>query len=769
MSQSIDQVLRKAKRHASKGETDLAAQIFQSVLDKFPKNKRAIEGLQTLHRPKRKKAARQVGSSQGQIDGLIALYTRGKLQEVLTQSEALAAQFPSVAFFPNMLGVVHVDLGQREQAVECYAKALQIDPDFTEAQYNLGTALNDMGRYEEAVAHLTRAVELKPDFAAAHNNLGNALKALGKTAEAVASLTRALAIEPNAAHFHYNLGAAQNALGSPEAALESFARAVEIKPDYAEALNNLGAAQNAIGRPEEAASSLTRAVELRPDFAAAHSNLGAALTHLGKPEEAVAHYRQAVALDPDNNDSWQKFSALLGTVSFEEYNPQWGDIFLELLERKTVVRPVTIVKPVLALLRQHPAISKAQQISVGPDSEETLLEICNGLSEILLLLRILELAPVPDLAMEDLLRKLRKLLLLSGGGTTGGPTILSFQTSLALHCFANEYVFGESEEETAAVRALEAEIGQLFASGEGLDPGKIACLASYRPLHGYGWAHQVAVPESLKELFERQVHNVQEEASIRPEIRTLEQIRRQTSSAVRDQYEENPYPRWENTALHVRPYTIPALARSLDLKLTNDTVTFSDQPEILVAGCGTGQQALATATRFLDCKVLAIDLSLSSLSYAIRKTRELGITNIEYMQADILDLSSLEHQFDIVESSGVLHHMADPVAGWKILTSLLKPGGLMNIGLYSELARQHIVAARDMIAEIGLSNSLNDMLKFRASLCDPKSEAHARLKKITESGAFYSSSELRDLLFHVQEHRFTLPQIEKILGELGLT
>ena len=60
------------------------------------------------------------------------------------------------------------------------------------------------------------------------------------------------------------------------------------------------------------------------------------------------------------------------------------------------------------------------------------------------------------------------------------------------------------------------------------------------------------------------------------------------------------------------------------------------------------------------------------------------------MQADILGLSQLKQKFDIIESVGVLHHMDEPMAGWRTLTDLLKPSGLMKIGLYSDLARQHI-------------------------------------------------------------------------------
>ena len=57
---------------------------------------------------------------------------------------------------------------------------------------------------------------------------------------------------------------------------------------------------------------------------------------------------------------------------------------------------------------------------------------------------------------------------------------------------------------------------------------------------------------------------------------------------------------------------------------------------------------------------MAIDLSISSLKYAKRKTKELGIENIEYIQHDILDLKNLNRKFDIIECAGVLHHMNDP-------------------------------------------------------------------------------------------------------------
>ena len=135
------------------------------------------------------------------------------------------------------------------------------------------------------------------------------------------------------------------------------------------------------------------------------------------------------------------------------------------------------------------------------------------------------------------------------------------------------------------------------------------------------------------------------------------------------------------------------------------------------------------------------------------------------MQADILDLGKLGRQFDIVESAGVLHHMDDPLAGWRVLTDCLKPGGLMMIGLYSELARQHIVEMRQEISKAGIGSSDTAMKSFRKTVMTSGQNHH---KQILNFRDFYSLSELKDLLFHVQEHRFTIPQIQDCLSELGL-
>lgn len=88
---------------------------------------------------------------------------------------------------------------------------------------------------------------------------------------------------------------------------------------------------------------------------------------------------------------------------------------------------------------------------------------------------------------------------------------------------------------------------------------------------------------------------------------------------------------------------------------------------------------------------------------------------------------------------GVLHHMDSSVAGWRVLVDRLRPGGVTKIGLYKELARREIVKAQ----ATGLSTMVT-------------------------AQDFFTMSEFRNLVFHVQEHRFSLPRIQVILEVLGL-
>jgi SAM-dependent methyltransferase len=187
---------------------------------------------------------------------------------------------------------------------------------------------------------------------------------------------------------------------------------------------------------------------------------------------------------------------------------------------------------------------------------------------------------------------------------------------------------------------------------------------------------------------------------------------------------------------------------------------------VLIAGCGTGFEPIDLARMDPSLAITAMDLSRASLAHGMRVAEDLGLTQIRFVQGDILQLDQVQARFDVVTSTGVIHHMARPEDGLARLAGVLRPGGVVRLGLYSERARAVVRAAHDLIRQMGWTPVDVDIRAFRAHvLALPDDEPLAALK---ESADFYSLSGCRDLVFHVQEHRYTPPQLDELIAEAGL-
>ena len=635
--------------------------------------------------------------SSQQLQPIVNLFTQKRYKQTLSESSQMLKKFPNSIILFNIIGASNAALMQFDAAIESYKKALEIQPDYADANNNMGIAFNEMGDSIEAIDCFKNALKINPNHPDAYNNMGIAL----------------------------------NEKGESKAAIESYKKALKIRPDYADAHNNMGIALNENGDLELAIESYKKALEIKPDSAEAYFNMGVALkgVMLAKPISGLQ------------------------------------EIISSIIDRKNYVRPIDVSQASINLLKFEPIMKQLFEKHFLSEKKQSVDELISSLSKFPLLFKLMRVCPLPDLELEAVFTDIRFTLLTTVTHIENSPEVLQFQSVLALQCFTNEYVYNQNDEETRALEALEIEVREIFLKEKQPRPQLVLCLAAYKPLHQYQWCDLLNLNSTIEEVVTRQIFEPQQETLLKSNILVLQEITNKVSTKVSQQYEENPYPRWVNTGLVLNPAPISKAIKEQKLRLFDKVINVVDAPNILVAGCGTGQHSISTAARFKNAKVLAIDLSLSSLSYAERKTRELGFQNIDYMQADILDLDKLNRKFDIIESSGVLHHMDKPMAGWKILTDCLKPGGLMRIGLYSELARQHILKIRKEIKLTGIGASTAAIKSFRSDLINSNEEHHKRTQLTID---FFSLSELRDLLFHVQEHRFTIPQIKDCLSKLDL-
>jgi predicted O-linked N-acetylglucosamine transferase (SPINDLY family) len=200
------------------------------------------------------------------------------------------------------LGVALSRLGRLEEAAARYREALDRDPSYAEAHYNLAVVLSGAGDHAGAVAHYRYTLASRSGAADAENGLGVALKALGRTDEARGAFDRAIALRSDFAEAHNNLGNLLRDIGDGAAALTAFETAIAIRPDYPEAHGNLGNIHQDRADFALAVAAFDKALALKPDFPEVLFNKANALNQQALLSDAVGCYRRALALDPDNAD-----------------------------------------------------------------------------------------------------------------------------------------------------------------------------------------------------------------------------------------------------------------------------------------------------------------------------------------------------------------------------------------------------------------------------------------------------------------------------------
>ena len=324
---SVDQALIKAKSHAKKGKIEEAKKLYQTILQAFPKNKQAQQGLAVLNKPKQ--PATTQSPPQEVINQLINLYNQGQLAQVVEQAQALTEQYPEAFFIWNILGAAAAQTKQLDKAVTAFGKVITINPNYADAYNNMGNALKDQGKLEAAIAAYNKALSLKPDYAKAYNNMGNALLEQGKLEEAIAAYNKALSLKPDYADAYNNMGNALKDQGKLEEAIAAYNKALSLKPDYADAYYNMSNALKDQGKLEEAIAAYNKALSLKPDYAEAYNNMGNALQDQGKLEEAIAAYNKALSLKPDYAVAHRHLSSLV------KYKPEDTQVTLvgEIIER----------------------------------------------------------------------------------------------------------------------------------------------------------------------------------------------------------------------------------------------------------------------------------------------------------------------------------------------------------------------------------------------------------------------------------------------------
>ena len=324
--------------------------------------------------------------------------------------------------------------------------------------------------------------------------------------------------------------------------------------------------------------------------------------------------------------------------------------------------------------------------------------------------KLLRRTVVTDLPLERLLSAARSCYL---NWVLNDPPALTDQlplmASLACQCFNNEYIYPTTPIEESSLDVLQRRVSEdLVARNSIRLLPQIAVYGMYRSLYSLDSSRDLlGLDGDLKEVIQRQIAEPIEEDRLKRKIQSFGSVTDPISQAVRQQYEDFPYPRWFNLTMGGTTTFSEWIARKFPFLRSPEL----SHPQILIAGCGTGRHPLRIASLLPESTVLAIDLSRASLAYAMRQTERYRIANVEFLHGDLLFVSQLKRTFDCIEADGVLHHMDDPAAGMKALVAVLKPGGFMKVALYSKRAMAPLLEAQRLCSAITVGDRSPEKLR----------------------------------------------------------
>ena len=224
-----------------------------------------------------------------------------------------------------------------------------------------------------------------------------------------------------------------------------------------------------------------------------------------------------------------------------------------------------------------------------------------------------------------------------------------------------------------------------------------------------------------------------------PNLRLPSDARTET---VRQFYERAPFPGYRPSetlhGLYARAER-NAFARLVDRAIPGDA-------RIVEMGCGTGQMCLYLARA--DRLVVGADLTRASLVLGATAAARFGLNRVQFVETDLWHPGLKLGAFDVVYSSGVLHHTPDPRASFARLAQLARPGGVIVLGVYNVFAR---IPSR--LRRVAARFSRYRVVPFDPVLRDREHDPARR------------QAWLRDQYQHPEEHSHSIAEVQRWFAE----
>ena len=703
------------------------------------------------------------------------------------EDEAIEILNKTILDFPNdeqsyfNLGKIYQDLNQNKNALKNFEKAKSLKNDFFQADISMANIHLSNSDSAIALENLRNVKKSKPNLEGLNYLIGRAYFIENNYEESEDYLNKELIVNKNNSEAFFLLGEIFRNKNDSDSAIECYNESLKINQNEV-ALLNLTSCLIELNRFDEAELKLNTGIKSYPKNYWFYLNLADLYTKKGEFNKILSHCFKALEIYDELFKSSDKSSELSNfemnlalsisrvetnsiitqnTLPDDDYN-KISDFLKRIIKKDNF--DISILKNSFQnnILRKFLKFNIKSNKDLLDSKNEKFIKILNDeIFQHYLKNESVDLIYIENFLVEARSRFL-ELLAKNKFEKIKKEEIFKCLEGISLQCENNEYIWNISKNDLIN----RDHIYKLYKSSFSNDENYLIALASIDRLNTYELEILSSNSENnfdnlaLSEIYKRQIIDTKKEKSLQKDIRELNPVKDKVSEKVRSQYEQNPYPRWQMISLAKEQNYNFSIQRDIRPNKLGNTL-IGKNSRILIAGCGTGAHPIQVSQRAQDSKITALDLSKASISYGIRKSKELNIDNIEWIQGDILDSNLLNTKFDCIESVGVLHHMENPKKGFFALKQLLKPEGLFRLGLYSHKYKSQFFEVQKYIESKNYKSSIEDIRKVREYIKNSNSDICRKI--VTQLRDFYMTSDLRDLLLHEQEHFFSINQIKDLI------
>ena len=238
---------------------------------------------------------------QGKIDSVIDLFNNGKLNKAIEKIDLINLDYPNNPILFNLAGACFFGLGQYENAVKNYKKAISIKPDFPDFHFNLGNSYMELGKLNNAVECFKKVLIYIPENFPTLFNLAASYQKLEEFDEAIEQYQSAIKFnndsQSNKIRALTNLGYVFHEIGELDEAIEAYNQVLKLEPENVEVLNNLGTIYRDLDDTKISIEHYNAALSANPNHSGAYYNLGFAYQDLGDINKAIQNYEQAIEIN----------------------------------------------------------------------------------------------------------------------------------------------------------------------------------------------------------------------------------------------------------------------------------------------------------------------------------------------------------------------------------------------------------------------------------------------------------------------------------------